>query len=228
MDLEEIRRMINSGEISRDYNSCVVDRGVLSSGTQDAVEFEVVHGWDICLAASCDDSWAKDDLNLMSYIDSLNLDDSELKEVLSSIQSEDNHWCWFKKAYQFSGSEYEWFFLYAEGLPQGACVIYHPKGSELRAANIFYVEYLAVAPWNRSCSVRERRFKGVGSNLLRSALKYSTVTLGLTPGFSLHSLPQATVYYEKLKMVRLSKFDKGRLCFFELPVNEAGNLLGTA
>lgn len=171
--------------------------------------------------------WACSNIELFQFIEEQNFDDAKLIEVLESIQTEDHHWDWFKKSYKFMSDEYEWFFLFSEDKPQGACLIYHPEGSALCEENIFYVEYLAVAPWNRDCLVRQREYKGVGSTLLKAALNYSIQKLGLTPGFSLHSLPQAKEYYEKLKMVNVREMDKGPLLYFELPQQEAHNLAGS-
>jgi hypothetical protein len=80
--------------------------------------------------------------------------DQELLDIISSISNEDDHWRWFDKAIHLKGEEYDWFHLYADEKPQAVCIIYHPKESALEPGNIFYIEYLAVAPWNRSCLIR--------------------------------------------------------------------------
>lgn len=226
MTLDELRKLVTEGEFNVERDTKVIEQGEMKdrSGTQ--VKYCVRHGWDMIAAAECDEIWGRAKLELFEYIRSQNFDEDTLKQVLESIQMEDFHWDWFNKSYHYSRDEYEWFFLFAEGKPQGACVIYHPKMSELAKAKIFYVEYLAVAPWNRDCMVMQREFKGVGSTLLKAALRYSVDVLGLTPGFSLHSLPQAKQYYERLNMVNIEKNDKGKLLYFELPTSEANLFLG--
>lgn len=226
MTLEELKRQISTGELKIDCTNETITTGKLPHRSGNQADYSIKHGWDIVTAVQCDEIWARSNIELFQYIEEQNFDDAKLTEVLESIQTEDHHWDWFKKSYQFTGSEYEWFFLFCEDKPQGACLIYHPKNSALCGENIFYVEYLAVAPWNRDCLVRQREYKGVGSTLLKVALNYSVEKLGLIPGFSLHSLPQAKEYYEKLKMVNVQGMDKGPLLYFELPQHEAHNLMG--
>lgn len=228
MTLEELKRQIATGQLNLDCSNTIIATGRLSHSSGSQVNYTIRHGWDIVAAVQCDETWARSNIELFQHIEEQNFDDAKLAEVLESIQTEDLHWDWFKKSYQFTGDEYEWFFLFSEDKPQGACLIYHPKNSALYEANIFYVEYLAVAPWNRDCLVRQREYKGVGSILLKAALKYSVENLGLIPGFSLHSLPQAKEYYEKLKMINVKGMDKGTLLYFELPQSEAHKLLGAA
>jgi hypothetical protein len=156
------------------------------------------------------------------------MSEEELDKVLSSLQLEDLRWRWSDKCSALKGDEYEWFFLYALDKPQGACVVYHPKDSELQGGKIFYVEYLAVAPWNRKSLMRTREYRSVGSILLRTVLKFCVDNLGLSPGFSLHSLPQASGYYKKLNMVNICSLDKDLLVYFELPPVEARKLLSVA
>jgi hypothetical protein len=224
--LEELKRQISTRELKIDCSNVTIITGTLPHRSGIQVDYIIKHGWDIVTAVECDEIWARSNIELFQYIEEQNFDDAKLTEVLESIQTEDHHWDWFKKSYQFTSDEYEWFFLFCEDKPQGACLIYHPKSSALCEENIFYVEYLAVAPWNRDCLVRQREYKGVGSILLKAALNYSVQKLGLSPGFSLHSLPQAKEYYEKLKMVNVKEMDKGPLLYFELSQQEAHNLVG--
>lgn len=228
MTLDELKRLINNGQLNLQSSNTTIAAGMLSHSSGSEVNYTITHGWDIVAALKCDEDWARSNIELFQYIEQQNFDDEKLAEVLDSIQTEDHHWDWFKKAYYFTGDEHEWFFLFSEGKPQGACLIYHPKKSAICDANIFYVEYLAVAPWNRDCLVRQREFRGVGSILLKVALEYSVKKLGLIPGLSLHSLPQAKEYYEKLKMINIEGMNKGDLLYFELPQAEADKLLGAA
>ncbi|WP_353301636.1 hypothetical protein [Sessilibacter corallicola] len=227
MNLDDIKNLIKSGQIKT--NSNVIDEGVLIAHTsKQEVPCKIYHGWNIVSSQECDVKWGQSNIELFEYIQEQNFDDNKLAEVLDSIQTEDFHWSWFKKSVGAMGDEYEWFYLYAEGEPQAVCLIRHPKDSALEDSNIFYVEFIAVAPWNRSCLVREREFLGVGSFLLRAALNFSVNRLGLSPGFSLHSLPQASEYYAKLKMVNVAEKNKDSLLYFEMPGCEANKLLGVA
>lgn len=226
VNLDDIKDLIKNGQI--ETKSEIVGEGDLTHISGDVFPYKVCHGWNIASSFECDESWGRSNLELFEYIEGQDFDDNKLADVLDSIQTEDHHWNWFKKSVGTTGDEYEWFYLYAEDLPQAACLIYHPKDSALEDSNIFYVEFLAVAPWNRSCLVRDRAFLGVGSVLLRAALDFSVNKLGLSPGFSLHSLPQASEYYSKLKMVNVAEKNKDSLLYFELPGIEASKLLGVS
>jgi hypothetical protein len=120
------------------------------------VPFDIIHGWNPRLCLECDSQWSTFNLKLFKSLDEKNLSEDESGRILSTLQLEDSGWNWFQKSLQLRGSEYEWFYLYADGKPQGMCLIYHPKKSEFDEGDIFYVEYLAAAPWNRSSALHER------------------------------------------------------------------------
>lgn len=210
---------------SSQQNIRIVDTGMLCDASGNEIDYEVRHGWDLLSSHKCDAAWNKWKLELFEEIDKRNYDEDELRKILASIQNEDNHWNWGEKSYHLKSNGYEWFYLYANQEPQGACLIFQPRDSALANSQIFYVKFIAVAPWNRGCLIRERLFKGVGSTLLLSALKVAVEDLGLTPGFSLHSLPQAVGYYEQLEMVRVTDEDEGQLVYFELPLAEASKMV---
>lgn len=205
-----------------------IDTGELSRKTGHKVSYTVINGWNVRASFECDQVWGRATVELLDHIARQGFSGDQLEAVLLSMQTEDSHWKWFDKSMKLTSDEYEWFYLYAEGKPQGACVIYHPKESSLAKANIFYVEFIAVAPWNRNCSIRERELAGVGSALLKAALKFSVQKLKLNPGFSLLSLPQAVLYYKKLKMVNIKARDEGQLAYFELPAALATEMMGVA
>jgi len=228
MDVEELKNKILAGEIPIDQEINVIDTGLLKNKSECTFDYEIQHGKSLVSSIRCDREWGEFSLNLYAQIKEANYSEEVLKDVLGSIQNEDDHWEWFNKSMCLNSEEYEWFFLYTEGKPQGVCLIYHPKKSALNGDNIFYIEFIAVAPWNRDSKVHERYFHGVGSVLIKSVLTFAVNDLALTPGFSLHSLPQAQAYYQKLKMVNLDDEDKGSLIYFELPKEEADKLLGVA
>jgi hypothetical protein len=117
----------------------------------------------------------------------------------------------------YQGDEYRWFFMIAEGYPQAACLTYHPKPSAIDGKGIFYIEYVAVAPWNRENPMCKRSFKGVGKVMVNEINTYANAHLGLRPGFSLHALPKAIGFYESIGMERFPAFDKNGLPYFEMP-----------
>jgi len=225
VNIDELKQQIESGQIQAGGTSLIIEEDELESSSNEKTKYCISHGWNIISSKECDDYWTQSNLELLEYIDQQEYEEQQLNDVLNSIQTEDFHWNWFAKSYAYLGDEYRWFYLYAEDKPQGACVIFQPKDSALHNSNIFYIEFVAVAPWNRKCLVRDREFLGVGSILLKAVLRYSIDELGLSPGFSLHSLPQAKTYYEKLNMVNVKERNKNSLIYFELPMTEANKLL---
>ncbi len=194
-----------------------IESGLLMHISNTDVPSKVVHGWDLRSSAECDQLWKKGWITLLDQIQQTEPDKTKQAEILSSISTEDFHWDWFAKAINYNTDEYEWFHLYAEDKPQAVCLIYHPKASALEPGDIFYVKFVAVAPWNRNCDLRPREFGGLGAIILKAAQRFAVTELGLRPGFCLHSLPGAEGFYTKLKMVKVAgKEDAQSLAYFEL------------
>ena len=194
--------------------------------TKDAstVDYTILTGHDIQLTQECDNQWISYNIDFFKFINE-NVQDKDLDTVLKSIQMEDSHWNWFNKSIQLYSNAYKWFYFLCDNDIQATCVIYQPKQSILSKKNIFYIEFIAVAPWNRKNAIRDKRYNGVGTLLIKSILEYAIETLKLTPGFSLHSLPQATGYYEQLGMVHCSEEDKESLKYFEISNDKSALLL---
>ena len=194
-----------------------VEQGELTHANKTKVLYSIVHGWDALTSVQCDAVWKSAWLKLFEQIQREEPDETKQIEILESISTEDMHWRWFDKAIAFSSDEYERFHLHADGKPQAACLIYHPRSSALETGDIFYVEFVAVAPWNRTCKIHPREFVGLGEIILRAAQRFAVVELKLRPGFGLHSLPKAEPFYEKLKMVKINDMAKDSMNYFELP-----------
>lgn len=188
------------------------------------INYTILVGRDIKLTQECDQQWASYNIDFFQFIDE-NIQESDLDAVLSSLQLEDAHWNWFNKSLQLCSGAYKWFYLLCDDKVQANCVIYQPRESLLSQKNIFYIEFIAVAPWNRKNNIRDKRYNGIGTLLIKSILTYAIDTLKLTPGFSLHSLPQATGYYEQLGMIHCSEKDKEKLKYFEIPNDKSILLL---
>jgi hypothetical protein len=195
-----------------------IEQGELTHVSKQKVPYKVIHGWSLEFSLECDTLWKQGWLALFKQIQQVEPDETKQDEMLASISTEDLHWDWFKKAVDSSTDEYEWFHLYADGKPQAACLIYHPEASALESGDIFYVKFVAVAPWNRTCDLRPREFRGLGEIILRAAQRFAVKELKLRPGFCLHSLQKAEGFYAKLKMVKVDgKEDAQSLAYFELP-----------
>ena len=190
------------------------------------IPYKIVHGWSLESSVECDTLWKQGWLALFKQIQQAEPNETKQNEMLASISTEDFDWDWFKKAVDYSTDEYEWFHLHADGKPQAACLIYHPEKSALDPGDIFYVKFVAVAPWNRDCDLRPREFCGLGKIVLRAAQRFAVKELKLRPGFCLHSLPKAEGFYTKLKMVKVvGNEDAESLAYFELPQALATKLM---
>lgn len=181
------------------------------------VEYKLHGGWNIQLANACDDLWGAFNLELLSYISSQKSAGVDVNQLMNSVQLDDAHWQWLAKSFHYHSDDFRWFFLIADGQPQGACLIYFPKDSAIDGQNIFYIEYVATAPWNRQNPIAERRFKGVGKLLVDFARDYGVQQLGLRYGYCLHALPKAIPFYLSVGMVAFPIRDKDGLPYFELP-----------
>lgn len=218
LTLEQIKNLLSSGAIAP-TNDDVIATGMLQKMEGSEMPYSVHCGWDIVKALACDREWGKYTVRILRFIDQTFKDPKERDEILDNTSLEDHHWEWFQKSAIYRSEEYRWFFLMAEGLPQAACLVFQPKASAFVAGNIFYVEYIAVSTWNRRNPMEERVFAGVGTRMLKHAVEHCRDTLNLLPGFSLHSLPKAMPFYEKIGMLRKKGLDKGLLAYYEMPAN---------
>lgn len=230
MQIDSITKVLKSANQEGSFlnEDMIVSEGFLVSTSGKSSEYSIYEGWNLQCSRQCDQEWANDTINLLGSISQAGYDEDTLDNIINSIQSEDDHWVWVNKSLHCASDQYRWFYLYCEGRPQGVCLIFQPKESSLIRGDIFYIEFIAVAPWNRSNMHRERQYKGVGSILIRAALKYAVEVLGLTPGFSLLSLPQAETYYEGISMVHIESKDTPTMKHFELPTMEANQLLAAS
>jgi hypothetical protein len=150
-----------------------------------------------------------------------------IKEVLQEdIMLEDYHWNWSKKAFFYNTPGYDWFFLKTSDGIQGVCLTFHPQKSIFQNTDIFYIKYLSSAPWNRKSSLHERKYKGVGNEILKQVQYYFLQKHYYNYGFSLHSLPQAQSFYEHIGMVNLPEYnDSNGLFFYEISKENAISFL---
>lgn len=213
--IAEIREMIATNNINPETDNKLFD-GTLQNSKSEAQRYYVYNGLDPIRANLCDTLWGSFNLKLIEFIKSQEYSAEELEKVASSIQLDDSRWDWLSKAYFHKGDEYEWFFLDIDNRPQAACLIYHPKKSAIDSGEIFYIEYVAVAPWNRNNPMEVKQFTGAGSEIIKCAIQYVTKSLGLRYGFSLHALPKAEGFYEKIGMTSFEALTKDTMKYYEM------------
>lgn len=186
------------------------------------ISYKIFNGLDLALSQKADIQWGLFKLEKLLYIqDNIPTDDQE--EVIRSVIGEDNHWEWLNKSFYYMNKQgYDFFYFMMNDSVEGICITFRPKQSILSAGNIFYIDYLASAPWNRKTSLYDKKYNKIGSTMIAVVTEYLSFTHSLIPAFSLHSLPQATSYYEDiLGMVADSKEDKDDLKFYEIPIEQS-------
>ena len=175
--------------------------------SKEKFDASIATGFDLDLIFQTEKDWGIEKSKLASEIltkyPEAQSDIAVFCEAIKEFNVEDWGWSWSRKAMHCKPPRYEWFFLIADGATQGIAIIYHPEPSQLASDNIFYVDYLATAFWNRNQPNRQKRFSKVGSILLAHSIDYAMTKLNLRPGFSLHSLPGAEPYYLSLGMTDL-------------------------
>ncbi|QJB47494.1 hypothetical protein HGD77_01295 [Acinetobacter sp. NEB149] len=200
---------------------------VYSEGLASKSILKISNGYSFIKSLSCDQDWKSYQAKVLAHLRTL--DEANARQELSQIDYQDWQWKWINKTYHTKTDNCnEWFYLEIDSKVEAACLIYYPKNSYLHPLeSIFYVEYLAVAPWNRYTPLEEQRNKGLGSLLLLKAINYLAIKYNTSGRFSLHSLMQAEGYYvNRLKMQHVETQDKPQLKYFELPEHEVSNIIG--
>lgn len=177
-----------------------IESGVLKDASSADVSYEIVSGIDPILSLRADQAWSA---YFLKVIDKLALDNpgEDVRNLFSQNGINDQHWRWFNKTFVLSDpNTYEWFYLIADNDIQAVAVVFHPKISRFDTDQIIYIDYLAVAPWNRNTVIADKRFSGLGSKLIKVLNLHLGKALSYREGFSLHSLAQAKTYYESIGM----------------------------
>lgn len=212
---EKLLQLINLKILSKVPDVVVANGSIRNNIDGKSYAYQITLGWDIFSANECDTTWNAYRLKLSDYLSQF--DEETRKEMIKKIHDEDSHWEWFNKSALLKSDEYKWFFFRSDEKIQAACLIYHPRKAILSSHDIFYVEFIAVAPWNRETPMEKKHYSRVGTLLLKNVMSYCINTLGYKPGFCLHSLPQAQTFYENyLGMQRCPDEDKESLYYYEM------------
>lgn len=117
-----------------------------------------------------------------------------------------------------AGSCQGMLLLSLEGMPS--------RRLQTPVSKTLYVEYLQSAPWNLALPGRTPEYSGVGISLIQCAIKVSLES-GFDGALSLHSLPGAQPFYQRLGFDDFGPdLNEGRLHFMELAAGKAAILLG--
>lgn len=133
---------------------------------------------------------------------------------------ESSHWDWRKKMRSVRRSSRQDSFAIEFGdLTQGLMIVTSGKQSRIEVGEereLIYVDYVEVAPWNRSAWRPQRVFAFIGSVFLRIAIDLS-FNRGFAGRIGLHSLPQADEFYRRMGLLDLGPdMDYDGLRYFEM------------
>lgn len=213
----DLQSLLNFGLIGSSKRTILKAGIICDLETLENTSYEIIEGWNIDLADKCDTDWKAYWYELACYLKkNYSETPQKLNEIISSLSVEDAHWEWIRKANHFNSDEYHWFFFKTASSVEAACLVFHPKTSVINTANIFYIEFIAVAPWNRDSLIGKRKYKHIGKILLKEVMSFCTNTLRCDEGFCLHSLPKAEIFYEHIGMGRYPQEDKDGLPYFEM------------
>lgn len=177
---------------------------LICNQTNSVVPYQIWVGLDNLRTLTLDQQWSSEKAKIIELLITNHPDEIAnpiaLKRRLIEYGLSDFHWNWSSKALMTATDEYQWFYLEAESMIQGVCIIFHPKSSRIDSNSIFYIDYIAAAYRNRNRPNFHKRFSNVGKLLIAEAIRYSIQTLNLRPGFCLHSLPSAESYYRAIGM----------------------------
>ncbi len=212
---DELQQLIKLKVLSKPPEVIVASGFIKNRLTDMDVPYVVTLGWDLISAYECDKQWTSFRLQIASLLATMT--EHEREAEMKMIPNEDGHWKWLDKSALLKTDEYKWFFFKIGNSVEAVCLIYHPKKAIASDKDVFYIEFIAVAPWNRYNPYSEKKYKNIGSILLKEIMKYCTTTLNFEAGMCLHSLPQAKMFYEgKLGMVHFPDEDKGPLYYYEM------------
>ena len=90
------------------------------------------------------------------------------------------------------------FAIVCDGMTQGLMIVdtstHRCRIDSQKGQHLVYVKYVENAPWNRPELFDPSRFRGIGSILIRTAVKLSE-EMEFLGRIGLHSLPQADEFY---------------------------------
>lgn len=124
----------------------------------------------------------------------------KLQDIMSKLGVQDQHWDWRRKCSIAPGTNRRVFSLLNSGEVEAAMMLlFGQKSRDSSLQPIVYVDYVAVAPWNRQPFQEPQRFRGLGTVMLGAAVELSR-QLGHDGRCGLHSLPQSEGFYRKIGM----------------------------
>lgn len=126
--------------------------------------------------------------------------DEKWTEMLGKFGAQDWHWKWRSKCSVAAGTNRRIYaLLNADDVEAAMCLLFGKQSRDSNPLPIVYVDYVAVAPWNRQEVQNPRRFPRFGTVMLGAAVEVS-MSMGFEGRCGLHSLPQSEGFYRKARM----------------------------
>ena len=227
--VDQIRKMLSESILEIDEAHIILKETITDIQTN-KVNLIITNGWNPHFSIKLTEEWTRFKMQVMKAIDELKLSDDERIKLVREKNLEDTHWDWFNKSRKYQGKEYEWFYIFIDKKPIGCGFLHQPQNSVFDEKKIFYIEYIAIAPWNRDLEIGNqtyiKKYSGLGPKLIKVMAEFAIDKLELDFGFSLHSLPQSYSFYDKIGMVSNSKEDKDTLKYYEMKETETKNFIG--
>lgn len=142
------------------------------------------------------------DLALLSYflLPPSSQTPEKWRETLGAFGAQDSHWEWRTKCSVVAGTNRHIFALLNANDVEAAMLLLSGKQSRDGAPRpLAYVDYVAVAPWNRKEVQIPQRFRHLGTVMLGAAVVRS-ISMGFDGRCGLHSLPQSEGFYHRIGM----------------------------
>jgi hypothetical protein len=149
------------------------------------------------------------------------------QEIQTQFGAPDAHWDWEKKKQSMMKSAQRMYALVDRKSVEALMRLDLTAFSVVRknpTTPIVYLEYLAVAPWNRRAIAQKPRFKGLGTILLGVAVCIS-LEEEMDGRCGLHSLPQSEGFYRQAGMNDTGLVDQYGLKYFEFDPEAARKFL---
>lgn len=137
-------------------------------------------------------------LNFFSLPEASRTEDKWI-EILGNFGVEDSHWRWRAKCDVALATNRRILALVNDGDVEAAVCLFPGHKSRSNGLPLVYIDYIAVAPWNRKKIQVPPRFEKLGTVLLGAAIAMS-MSVGFDGRCGLHSLRQAEGFYRRLGM----------------------------
>lgn len=154
--------------------------------------------------------------------------DERWREVLASMAIQDQHWKWRSKCAIPHGSHRRILSVLNGSEVEAAMVLRLGEESRDKTQKlpVVYIDFVAVAPWNRTTIQDPPRFRNLGTLMVGAAVEVSR-SAGFEGRCGLHSLSQAEGFYRRIGMRDLgldAEYDALR--YFEFDAAGAAHFRG--